>query len=274
MQSTRSGVLICSLLAVMLVLVACGGGDGAGGTASQAEWEALTIAKQELDAKRAELAELVAQAEMEPETGTEDEAAADEAAEAAEGEEIAAGEDIAAQIETLGSDVEVESEEFTSQLVAFLNADPMLEGEEPTERQLAALRMKSDEDIILAEEWIVKGGDYKRAIEIYKTALMFDPDNAELKAALADADANRYMSQERFEQVDNGMTESDVRALLGQVNQHNLREYPDKDVVAWFYPTSEGGKAAAVWFRPDKSGELTVYQAKFEAVDPTKPDEG
>ena len=78
------------------------------------------------------------------------------------------------------------------------------------------------------------------------------------------------MSEERFMAVEKGMGEVEVRSLLGQANLHNIRKYDDKDVVAWFYPTAEGGEAAAVWFRPDDAGALRVYQIKFQAVDPKK----
>ena len=178
-------------------------------------------------------------------------------------------EDLAAQLEQLEGEIESLTEEFGNRLVAYINADPMIEGEEPTEQQVQALRMKSGEDIILAQEWIEKGGDYKRAIEIISTALLYDADNPELQAALAKAEADRYMDQERWAAVEKGMTEDDVRQALGQVNLHNIREYPDKNVVAWFYPTAEDGSAAAVWFQPNKKTEvLEVYQIKFEAINP------
>ena len=179
--------------------------------------------------------------------------------------------DLGAQISELESEIESLSEEFSNRLVAFINADPMIEGEPPTESQINALRMKSSEDIILAREWIVKGGDYKRAIEIVQTAMMFDEGNPELEAALAEFEANRYMTEEKFAAAEKGMSENDIRRVLGQVNLHNIREYPDKDVVAWFYPTAEDGSAAAVWFQPDKdTGALEVYQVKFLAIDPSQ----
>ena len=65
-----------------------------------------------------------------------------------------------------------------------------------------------------------------------------------------------------------------LRRVLGQVNLHNIREYADKDVVAWFYPTAEDGSAAAVWFQPNKnSGALEVYQIKFDAIKPGQAEE-
>lgn len=267
MERSRYAIWFTALVCALVVVVGCGGGgSGDADAANEAEWAWLTEAKQNLDAKRQELADLRSQAAAVVE---ETEEAAVEAAEEAVEDAAAETVDLAAQVEALEQEVATMSEEFTNRLVAFLNADPMLEGEEPTERQRAALRMKSDEDMILAQEWIDKGGDYKRAIEIYNTALMFDPENQKLQQALADAEGQRYMTTERFEQVKKGMNEAEVRSLLGQVNLHNVREYPDREVVAWFYPTAEDGSAAAVWFQPDKkSGEMQVYQSKFEAVKP------
>jgi hypothetical protein len=79
------------------------------------------------------------------------------------------------------------------------------------------------------------------------------------------------MTEEKFAVAEKGMSEADIRRVLGQVNLHNIREYPDKDVVAWFYPTAEDGSAAAVWFQPEKdTGALEVYQVKFKAIDPSQ----
>jgi hypothetical protein len=260
MQRTHRGFLVCAVLATLAMSVACGGGAAKEDESKAEEWAWLTETHQTLEAKRQELADLRAEAMS---------AAVEEVAEGdAEGavEEV---EDLAPRIEQLSGEVEALTEEFGNRLVGFINADPMIEGEPASEQQIAALRMKSGEDIILAEEWIERGGDYKRAIEIISTALLYDSDNPDLKAALAQAEANRYMTEDRLAAAKKGMTEDQVRQALGQVNLHNIREYPDKDVVAWFYPTHEDGSAAAVWFQPNKkTGVLEVYQVKFEAISP------
>ena len=261
MQQTHRGFLVCVVLAILALSVACGGGGAAEDQAKVEEWAWLTETQQTLGAKRQELADLTNQLEA---TVVEEVVEGDTAAEVVDNTE-----DLAAQIEQLGGEVESLTEEFGNRLVAFINADPMIEGEPPTEQQVQALRMKSGEDIILAQEWIERGGDYKRAIEIISTALLYDADNGDLKAALAAAESDRYMSEERWAAAKKGMTEDQVRKALGQVNLHNIREYPDKDVVAWFYPVAEDGSAAAVWFQPNKkSGVLEAYQIKFEAIKP------
>jgi hypothetical protein len=132
--------------------------------------------------------------------------------------------------------------------------------------------MKSAEDLILAQEWIDKGGDYKRALEIYEMALALDPGNPELERARAAADAARLMSPERFALASRGMSQAEVRAVLGQPNPHNVREYPERGVVAWFYPTSERGDAAGVWFEVDEAtGQATAYQVRYDAIQRQEP---
>lgn len=268
---TRKGFSGMSLLAAGLWVAACsGGGPSKEDLAKEAEWTWLNETKMELDAKRQELADLKAQlAEMAAEP-TEEEEGEPAPGEGVEGEEV----DPATRAEQLQQEVDQLTEEFGGRLVAFINADPLIEGEEPTERQVALIRMKSDEDIVMAREWIDKGGDYKRAIEIYTTALLFDPDNDRLQEALAEAEALRYMTEERFATAKKGMTEDEVREALGQPNLHNVREFPERNVVAWFYPTGAGGSAAAVWFQPDKREVLKVYKLDFKGIKGKDEEEG
>lgn len=258
MQWTRSAVVACL---VGLVMIACGpSGPSEFELAQEAEWTALQEAKQALDEQRQKLSEMREMVAAAPEEDAEEEAA--------EGEGEAEPAPTAAEVEALENEIAAAAEEFGGRLVTFLNDDPMIEGEPPTERQLAALHMKSEEDIALAREWIEKGGDYKRAIDIYNNALRFDPDNEAVKQALAEAEANRFMSSERFEMAKKNMTEAEVRAALGQVNLHNVKPFPDRKVIAWFYPTADDGSAAAVWFREERNGVNRVYRLNFEEVKP------
>lgn len=233
----------------------------------------LESQQQELRAKRQELRDLEARLEARLEGGPEeDDGAGDGEGDAAEAEVEAAGEDLEARIQQLQTQVNDAAEDFYNAIGTFLNDEvPMLQGEEPTEIQKSALRMKSSEDMLLAREYIEKGGDYKRAINIYQQALLVDPDNPELQAALAEAQGNRFMTEERFSQVKNGMNEGEVREVLGPPNLYNVKEYPDQDVTAWYYPKNEQGAAAAVFFRP-RGGELRVYKIDFEAT-PGRTDE-
>ncbi|HEV8577965.1 MAG TPA: tetratricopeptide repeat protein [Thermoanaerobaculia bacterium] len=160
--------------------------------------------------------------------------------------------------------------EFNRRLVELINADPPVQGEPLSERQRAAIRMKSDEDIRLARQFIAEAGDYQRAIDIFKEALLVDPGNPQLRQELARAQARRYMTAETFAQVKEGMSQEEVRRLLGQPNLHNVREYPERHVVGWFYPKDASGAAAAVWFH-DEEGRSTVYLLDFDALRPRSP---
>ena len=256
---TRKGFSVGVVLAAVL-MAACSSGPSREELANEAEWTWLSDTKGQLDAKRQELVDLKSQLAEPAEEPAEEPAAA-------EGEEAEAGGiDLWAQADELESEIDEMTEEFGGRLVAFINADPPVEGEEPTERQLGLIRMKSDEDMVMAQEWIDRGGDFKRAIEIIKTASIYDPDNERLKSALEEAETLRYMTEERFAMAKKGMSQDEMRHVLGQPNLHNVREFPEREVVAWFYPTGEGGSAAAVWFEPDKKEELKAYKVDFKGI--------
>jgi tetratricopeptide (TPR) repeat protein len=243
-----------------LLLTACTGKrDGTSGKGTgqrtttarageSAEWAWLQDAKKALDAEREQLAQDLLQEKT--------------AAATAKPGSPATRPDLAA----LEKDVAARGDELNRRLVGFINANPSAEGEKPAGRLLDAVRMKSDEEIHLAHQFIEQGGDYRRAIEIYEAALSVDPDNPRLQGELAGARAHRYMTAERFSQVKKGMTQDEVRALLGQPNVRDVRDFPERGVSAWFYTKDADGRAAAVWFAKEKGGP-TVYQADFNAVD-------
>jgi hypothetical protein len=244
---------VCGCVLLLgLAVVACGPDVETQATvARDAEWAEIQAMDQQLDQARQELAAL----QQPP-------------AAAAEGEQggEAPAEDRAQQIEAAKAEVDKLTEQLNERLVTFINDNAPVQGEPLTERQQAAIRMKSDEDMVAAQEYIDRGGDYRRAMKIYTDALAVDPDNEQLQKALAGAEAMRFMTEERFAQAEKGMNRDQVRELLGQPNLRNVREFPDDKVVAWYYPKDERGAAAAVWFRANKSGEMVVYQLQFDAV--------
>jgi SmpA / OmlA family/Tetratricopeptide repeat len=203
-----------------------------------AEWDWLESTKQRLDGQRRRLAGLEASRDKVP----------------------------AEEVARLRKEVGDLAEELNRRLVEYINANAGSD-ETPGERQLAAIRMKSDEDILLAREYIEQAGDYRRAIEIYETALAADPDNPRLRAGLEAAKARRYVTRERFAQLREGMTQDEVRSLLGPPNLQDVRDYPERGVAAWFYPKDASGAAAAVWFRKDGAAP-EAYQLDFDAIQP------
>jgi hypothetical protein len=229
-------------VAALLIGWGCGpsareGVRGGREAAREAEWRWLSESKRALDAERDRLAGQ----QTVPAT--------------------AAGQRAAAQLQ-----VEAAAEELNRRLVDFINTDPPVPGEPLSPRQRDAIRMKSDEDVRVAREYIERGGDYRRALEILRSALVVDPGNRRLHQEIARAQAARYMTGARFAQVKEGMTAGEVSALLGAPNPKDVRAYPDKGVVAWFYPKGPAGSAAAVWFERRADGAHAVYKVDFDAV--------
>jgi hypothetical protein len=229
-----------TIVALAVLATGCAGSKqdekAAAAEARKADWAWLEGAKKDLDAKRGQLAGLEAQA--------------------------AAGADVQAQMDPLHQEIDKAEDVFGGKLAAYINADPPVVGEPMKPEVLAAMRMKSDEDLLIAREFITLGGDYRKAIDILNSSLQADPDNPKLKSALADAEARRFMSKERFAAVKKGMTEAEVKAALGVPLARNMKHYPDKKITAWFYPKSETGDAAGIWF--NEKG--LAYQINFDAV--------
>lgn len=252
----RTSVVHAFVLAVAvgLALGSCAGGgeEEAQSAARQARIEELAQQQQELQAARRELVEL------------EERLVQAEAGNLPEGEAV----DVTAlrtEIELKDAQITTMAEDLNQALVEFINADPPVEGEPVDPLVERAFALKADEDVALAREYITEGGDYARAIGIYEDILSFDADNASAREALAEAERMRYMDEERFSQVKKDMTQAEVVQMLGPANLRNRREYADQGVVAWYYPKSPAGDAAAIWFR-ERNGTWTVYRTEFNAV--------
>lgn len=226
----------------------------------QQQHDALGQKRAQLEAARTRLADLAA------EEGAPEEGVAEEGGEAEGAEPEVTPEELEAEVQRLEGEIEESAEAFYQALAEFINEDvPIIRGEPMSDIQTVAVRMKSEEEMVMAREYIEEGGDYKRAISIYQQALIADPDNRDLQAALKEAESLRFMTEERLAQVKKGMTEEEVRELLGRPNHYNIKQYEEQGVTAWYYPKDEQGAAAAVWFRP-RQGELQVYRTDFNAV--------
>ncbi len=114
----------------------------------------------------------------------------------------------------------------------------------------------------------MKGGDYRRAVEILERTLSVDPDNLDVLARLAEYQEMRYMTAERFAKVEQGMTEAEVERILGTVYHEYVRTFRTEGVFAWFYPKDPerhgSGAAVGVFFR---TSDRTVYRTDFNAVE-------
>lgn len=275
-RSTIPFALALSALLLTGFLVGCGGEPEVDGDAVRAAaLEELHNRKQALDAKRQQLADLRQQAEEGSEEATDEGADGGEDADGGEGADGTeeAGPTAEQQAETLSAEIEAEAEALGADIAAFINDEnfPMYQGEPPSEHQQAAINLKVAEDILLAQEWVNKGGDYARALNVLEAVEPLAPDNADIQAELERVREMRYVTEERFSGIEKGQTDDEVKAILGPVNLRNIRDY-DNDRIAWFYPKDAGG-AAGVFFRK-KGDDWVVYQADYEAVKPNAPGEG
>jgi hypothetical protein len=238
------------LLLLTLGLVACGEAEPEEVVAHDPiEWTWLQETKEGLTTNRQEIKHL----------------AATLAGKAEASKELAAlaPEELQEKVTALASEIEANREEYMGRLVDFINKGIDADAE-ASEIHAQALALKSDEDILVALEYIDKGGDYSRAIGIMKSSLNIDPDNPVLQQALADAEKNQFMTEERFGLAKKGMTTDEVRELLGTIKRTNAKDYPEKKTKAWFYKKAEGG-AAGVFFT-EKKDAWVVYKTDFGAI--------
>jgi tetratricopeptide (TPR) repeat protein len=239
------------------------------GTAPEAEdpsaalWTEVQQMQSELAKARTEIADMKSQLES---------AASDAAAETEPAAEPADGatppptaEELQAKIDQADGAAIKQAEGFYQKVIQYINESGIIEGQPLTPEQRQAFNWKAEEDIRIAQEYIDKGGDYQRAIDIYNQSLLLAPGNAKLEQAIAQAEADRYMSEERFAQVKKKMSQSQVRELLGQPKLSNIREF-EQGVIGWFYKKQDGG-AAGVFFRKNRRGELEAYEIDYTAIE-------
>jgi hypothetical protein len=253
----------CALLVATLAVAAgCGAGEPPALTPDQQdEWHHLQRTRRELSERRRELGRWRRELDVEPATSSL--------------ESEAAHAELVARVARTEQEIAKRSDAFGNRLVWFLGELAVPAGE-PAPRELQqAIRLKSDEDLEVGAEWIERGGDYRRAIEIYEMQRRLDPGYERLAQALAEARAMRFVTAERFARVDRGMTRADVRAALGPVNLRMIRSFPERGVEAWLYP-KQGGGTAAVFFRRDPSRRaLVVYNTNFDLrAPPAAPGSG
>jgi hypothetical protein len=239
--------LLCRLdlpraaVAALLALAALAplGCPGGGAARDAREWRWLVATKRALDGERDRLAALPP---------------------------AAAG----AEAERQGRETARQVAGYQQRLQRFLESHGPEAGQPMSAEERAALHMRSDEEVRAARDFIARAGDYRQAIEICRSALALDPGYPPLERLLAAAEADRYVTAERFAKVKPGMAPAAVRLLLGPPNLHDVRDDPRRGLVGWFYPKDETGAAAAVWFKRIANAPGPVFQADFDAVDPRR----
>jgi len=127
-----------------------------------------------------------------------------------------------------------------------------------------AAQVMAREKILMGDQYMNVLSRYDRAIDLYQTALQFDPNNAEARQKIALAESKRYVSMGEFAKVTKGMKEEEVRKLVGLPREDWIKQVVQNNRAysVWIYPKSDGG-AAAVYF-----DNGAVYHTNWNAAAP------
>ena len=217
-------------------------------TAMQQQYEDLKVARADLAAAEAKVAEIEAIRERD----RTDEQKAELEALPATIEELAAARDTA-------------YDTVQATLADFLNIALNEFPEHSATEQ--GLNMYSDEAILIADDTVAKAGDYKKAINQLDAANSYYdsiglPPYQPLVDKIAELDDMRFITQERFDLVKKNMTMDEVKAAAGVPYYQNIQVDEKRKVETWLYRKREGG-AAAIYF---KTTNNTVYNKNFDAV--------
>jgi tetratricopeptide (TPR) repeat protein len=127
---------------------------------------------------------------------------------------------------------------------------------------MRAAQVYAAEKIRIGDEYARVLARYDRAIVMYQSALALDPANPQAQEKLRQAQERRFVSMDRFAQVRNGMSEAQVRQILGEPQEpwKNQRVHKNRVYSVWIYPKSDGS-ASAVYF-----DDGTVYHTSWNAA--------
>ena len=134
---------------------------------------------------------------------------------------------------------------------------------------LQGLNLYSDEAMLIADETVLKAGDYKKALNQLDAANSYYdsidlPPYQPLVDKMAELDDMRFITKERFDLVKKNMTMDEVKEVAGVPYYQNIQVDEKRKVESWLYRKREGG-AAAIYF---KTTNNKVYSKNFEAVKP------
>lgn len=127
-----------------------------------------------------------------------------------------------------------------------------------------AAKVLAHEKVLIGDEYMNVLSRYDRAIELYRAALTYDPQNAEAAQRISAAQSKRFVSMDAFAAVKSGMKEDDVRKLVGLPREDWIKQVIQNSRVfsVWIYPKADTG-AAAIYF-----DNGVVYHTNWNAALP------
>ena len=156
-------------------------------------------------------------------------------------------------------------EEAEANLAEFLNT--ALNDYPDIPETKAALDMYSAEAILVAQDMVTKAGDYSKAIDhLYAATSLYEQVGLDVYPALDEKIAWlndwRFITQERFDAVEKGMTKEEVQVVVGVPYYQNIQKDSKRGVETWLYRKTDGG-AAAIYF---KMKDDKAYNKNFDAI--------
>lgn len=127
-----------------------------------------------------------------------------------------------------------------------------------------AASLYANEQVRLGDSYMYVLARYDRAMGLYEAALALDPQNAAARQRLELAQSRRFVPLNSFSQVHAGMSEEDVRRILGMPREDWIKQVVQKGRVysVWIYPKRDGG-ASAIYF-----DNGFVYHTNWNAAPP------
>jgi len=174
-------------------------------------------------------------------------------------------EELPAQIETSTVTKDERFEAVQATVADFLNVALNDFPEDPG--TVESLNIYANEAILIADDTIIKSGDYKKAIgQLGAASSYYDsldlPPYQPLVDEIAILEEMRFINQERFDLVKKNMTMDEVKEIVGYPYYQNIQRNEKQGVETWLYRKHEGG-AAAIYFKMKTN---KVYNKSFEAV--------
>ena len=127
-----------------------------------------------------------------------------------------------------------------------------------------AAQLLAREKVIMGDQYLGVLSRYDSALQEYRAALAFDPNNADIKQRVELAESRRFISMASFVAVKTGMKEDDVRRLAGLPREDWIKQVVQNNRVysVWIYPKEDGG-ASAIYF-----DNGVVYHTNWNAAAP------
>lgn len=127
-----------------------------------------------------------------------------------------------------------------------------------------AAALLAGEKIYIGDEYLNVLSRYDKAIASYRDALQIDPANQDAVQRIAKAEERRFVTMTSFASLKTGMTEQEVRNLIGLPREDWIKQVVQNSRVysVWIYPKADGG-ASAVYF-----DNGVVYHTNWNAAAP------